>query len=422
MHTTIFIFYALLLCLAITRMQFFKDCIKPVYLVLLFIIHVSAGCIHTWIAFRYFPHHGDVWYFFQESIRMKQDLLAHPGQFLDKMIINMKGMNVVDNNQQQLLAQYAILQYVDIFLNFISFDNLYVNTLLFSFLVFTGSIALFKVFYTAYNKPLPAFCTLLLPSVLFWTSELYKDGIFYMAIGFFLYILLKPRKQIILNGILILICLYIMILSRANAIITLLPALFFFFLSQKKWFGKKVNPVVVLAAVILTAVFINYVIPGGLLIRVSERQKEFQLLTGSSKIYLPALEPTATGFLTVFPLALANGFFQPLPGAGGKSVYNLFSIELLIVWIIILYACWLLIRKKTIKLSNFDISCLLFALPGLIVIGYMIPFAGAIIRYRSIYLPFLLAPFVNVICDYPVKSFLSINNWLGRNVIVSERN
>ncbi|HXB91306.1 MAG TPA: hypothetical protein VNU72_03415, partial [Puia sp.] len=42
----------------------------------------------------------------------------------------------------------------------------------------------------------------------------------------------------------------------------------------------------------------------------------------------------------------------------------------------------------------FAMACLVFAFITLVQIGMIIPFAGAIVRYRSLALPFLLAPFL----------------------------
>ena len=420
MHAALFIFYFLLLCLAITRMRFFRGQVKPVYLVLLFGIHVAAGCIHTWIAYRFYPNHGDIWNFFEESVIYKQELLHHPLTFLSR-IFSAGWFNVTDTNQPLLDIQYQLLQYVNAFLDVVSFDNFYINTLLFSFPVFAGTMALFKVFYTAFNKPLPAFCIFLLPSVLFWTSVVYKDSLFYMAIGYFFYYLLQPGKSIWRKGFLVLLCTALMFISRANALITLLPAVLFFLLAEKQLIGKMLSLAIVIAVTLGIAIVLNMLVPGGLLHGISERQKDFQSLAGGSRIYLPTLEPNAASILSVFPVALTNGFFQPLPGAGGKSIYTAFSAELLFTWAIVLFGSLLMARKKTIRFSNFDIACLLFALPGMIIIGYMVPFAGAIIRYRSIYMVFLLAPFLNIIGSYPVAIVPSINNWLCSNVMVINR-
>ena len=193
MHLVLFIVYFYLVCLAITRMRFFTDCIRPAYLLWLFGLHVAAGRIHNWVAFHYFPAHGDIWYFFQESVEMKELLLTHPLQFFSEVLDGNK-FNITDTSQPLMDIQYKILQYLNVLFDFVSFNNFYINTLLFSFPVFAGSVALFKAFYIIFKAALPALCALLLPSVLFWTSVFHKDSIFYMSAGYFFYFLLQSGK------------------------------------------------------------------------------------------------------------------------------------------------------------------------------------------------------------------------------------
>jgi hypothetical protein len=179
-----------------------------------------------------------------------------------------------------------------------------------------------------------------------------------------------------------------------------------------------------------------------------------------------------------FPAAIRNGFFEPLPGSGGQPVYLVFSIELLLVWGVVLLAGIRALRTfrpllagthalqhpisnygefaavKTIPpphtpaspkpaptdapattppapragpapgpqpalaprrpLSAFPAACLLFALGGMLTIGFFVPFAGTIVRYRSIYLPFLLAPALHTLRQLPVIQ--PLNRWLNNKL------
>ena len=419
MHAILFILYFLLCCLAIARMRFFRGEIKPAWLIVFFSLHVTAGCVHTWVAYQFYPNHGDIWYYFTESINYKRQLLDHPGKFISHTFSSSL-FNITDPNLPLLDIQYQALQYLNAFLNIFSFDNFYINTLLFSFPVFAGTVALFKVFYVKYNKALPAFCTILLPSVLFWTSVIHKDSIFFMAIGFFLYCLSRPVKPVWRKGTLLFCCAIVMFFSRANALITFLPAILFFIFTDKKIFSKKISFAFITASIVVLTIAVNLLSHGTLLQKISEKQKDFQSLNGGSRIYLPLLEPTTKSVLSVLPVAIVNGLFQPLPGQGGQAIYAAFSAELLLVWLVILYACWLMLIKKQLRFSNFDLTCLLFSLPGLIIIGYLIPFVGAIIRYRSIYFPFLMAPFINILCSYPVAFAHAINQWLEKHVMIEK--
>jgi hypothetical protein len=414
MHIFLFILYFFVLCMVVARLHFFKRYIRTRYVILLFALHVAAGCFHNWIAFRYFPGHGDIWVFFEEGIRLRKLAIQHPASFFT--FLNHAAFNIADTQKPVLDIQYQFLQRINVILNIFSFDNIYINTLFFSLPVFAGTIALFNVFYKVYRQPLTVICSVLLPSVLFWTSVVYKDGLFYMAIGYFFYFLLLRDKSISKKVILLVLCTAIMWLSRANALATLFPAVLFLLLTEKGVPGRTAFTVT-LAAVALTIVILNGLLPAGILTAISDRQKDFQSLAGNSRIALPVLQPSVQSLLHVLPAAIINGFFQPFPGAGGKAIYIVFSAELIGYWLLILVGGWLLIRKRSIKLNNFDLACLLFAVPGMIMIGFIVPFAGAIIRYRSIYLPFLVVPFVNIISSYPAGVAKFANKWLENHLM-----
>jgi hypothetical protein len=230
---------------------------------------------------------------------------------------------------------------------------------------------------------------------------------------------------------------------------------------------------------------------------LSSKQAAFQTLTGGSRIALPLLEPTGSSFIHVFPTALFNGLFQPVPGSGGQAIYGLFSAELFFVWLLVAIGLLARLFRKgssyhpiTLASSRYfpipdpsapapaseanpsipastgpaiphpappnnfippstaptalDRSpiikpsaptgpsrplptaparslphplttfCLTLAILGLLLIGYIVPFVGAIIRYRSIYLPFLLFPFLHQLQYYRIPA--RWNQWLTSHI------
>lgn len=417
MHFILFIIYFLILCCWIKNLSFFTSALNFRFAILFFTVYVLTGCLHNWIAFRFFPNHGDIWKYFDGSVVMKKWLLAEPGEFLHHLFSNNNKFNVTDRSQPLLDIQYQVIQYIHTGFNFLSFNNLYINTLFFSFIVFAGAVALFKSFITVYNSPLPAIVCLLLPSILFWMPVVYKDGLFYMSTGFFFYFFLQSNRPVLTRFLLLLVFTLLMFSSKANTLATILPAVLFLVFIQNKLAPVKTSLLITIAVVILGLVAFNYLLPDGLLHSISNRQKEFQGLTGGSRLYLPLLEPTWKSIMVIFPVAAINGCFQPLPGVGGKIIYTAFSIELILVWAIVFYGCFLAARNKKVKFRYFDMSCLLCVLPGMIIIGYMVPFTGAIIRYRSVYLPFLLAPFINIIYNCRIPVAIAAHNWLRKYVM-----
>ncbi len=498
MHVLLFIAYSVALGYCIYRVPFFRNCgIRRRWLLLFFALHVIVGCVHTVIAFRYYPGHGDVWDFYQRSLETRQFLTTNPRQFLN------------ENSTWTYLTHNGIIV-INTILDSFSFDNLYINTLLFSFPIFLGNIALFRVFKRRFpDDNLAALSTLLLPSTLFWISCVHREGTIFALLGLFFYCLDRLlsegwEKRPAWYSLLLFVGI---VYFRPIVVSSLLPAVLVWI-----WMEKRTRPDRSPAPPSLARSPLSWLIPllllapitlifwpsfsDPLLRALSSRQKEFQALEGGSRLYLPVLEANWNSLLHVLPTALRNGFFEPLPGSGGKKIYMAFSIELLAIWAVIACAIFRrvfrigrpgagpLLKSRTdisspltgnpganspstnrsganapmpgspgansplpssvganspLTLSlrgrvptppkdplimnqmlqpispsvfppepptplpsrvqlpptfPFAVACIVFAVITLLQIGMIIPFAGAIVRYRSIALPFLLAPFL----------------------------
>jgi hypothetical protein len=172
----------------------------------------------------------------------------------------------------------------------------------------------------------------------------------------------------------------------------------------------------------------------GIIKLLSHFQGEFLQLEGHSRLYLPALDGSWNNVWPLLPVAILNGLFEPLPGSGGQRIYLAFSVELLLIWTVVLAAIPVLLdhragpssiansykafahgwrfwyrshphapsHSRVLSLpSAFSRCCLVFSLQGMLLIGAIVPFAGAIVRYRSLDLPFLLAPVLHSLTCWP---------------------
>ncbi|MDO6432136.1 hypothetical protein Q4E93_16155 [Flavitalea sp. BT771] len=437
MHILLFIIYAAVLGWIITRRPFFRD-IQPGMLLAFFALRIAAGCLHTWVAYKYYPNHGDIWLFFQDSFVTRHLLFTDFHAFW------------ADNSSLAYLP-HNLIEWTHVLFNFLSFDNFYINTLFFTFLTFGGHIALFRVFYERFgHDTLSAASMLLLPSVLFWTSCMHTEGIIYAMLGWLFYTLHRSFRTGWTTGriLLGLALTGLTIFFRPAIAIGLLPALAWWTAAEMHL--RRRTLLIAAAALILLISLLSWANPPILALiphTLSSRQQEYQSLTGNSRIPLPLLEPTWNSLWHVLPDALFNGLFQPTPGAGGQKIYLFFSLELYAIWILALLAliraashkrkapaqnsrlaaCSLKLEAQSSQLaalssklaalspqltarSSLLAACLLLALPGMLLIGYIIPFVGAIVRYRSIYLPFLLAPCMATLQASP--PFLKLKNAL----------
>jgi hypothetical protein len=390
-YSLLFIFYSFLCGYGILKIPFIrKSGIHPRVLLLFFALHVLTGCLHNIIAWRFYPQHGDIWNDFQLSFMERDRLISNFTQFL------------TDNSAWTFFSHNAII-FIQIILNLFSFDNLYINTLLFSFPIFLGNVALYRLFRRRFPAdPLTAATIFLLPSTLFWTSCIHRDGALYALLGAMLYRIDRRGKTALYAVIFFLLIIYF----RSAVAFTLVPALIGWWLAETPLSPARLSPSplslfptrrLILACACIPAVIILALsfpaLPNHLLRTFSAHQRSFQDLEGHSRLYLPAMDGTWPSLLHVLPSAIRNGLFEPLPGSGGQPIYLVFSLELMLIWAVVVAGSISTIRSRPYQ--AFLVFCVIFALTGMLLIGTLVPFAGAIIRYRSIYLPFLLAPFLH---------------------------
>jgi hypothetical protein len=125
------------------------------------------------------------------------------------------------------------------------------------------------------------------------------------------------------------------------------------------------------------------------------KQTEFISLGKAKTDYnYQILKPNLESFINYFPAASRHAFVSPYPFEFGNSSINFFSLE--VIGYFILLGCFFIYRKKSLKSSNsFVIFTITFAIAMFLIIGFTITNAGSIVRYRSIYLPFLITPLLS---------------------------
>ena len=420
MHILLFIIYSLFCIYGILKIPFIRSSgIRPAYLLLFFGLHVGTGLLHNVIAYRYYPEHGDIWNFYQWSLLARHRLIFDHALFLS------------DNDTWAHITHNGIV-WVYMILNTITFDSMIVNTLLFSFPVFLGNIALFRLFRRRFpNATLAAFTVFVLPSALFWTACIHREAVLYMLLGFLLYSFdrllthtsASPRKQYII----FLVSLFLVLYFRFSILLSLLPALAAWLAAERRWPLRRL--LMITGAALLLLLVSIFVFPNfytSVAESITARQQEFASLEGHSRLSLPVMDGTWASIAKVLPSAIRNGLFEPLPGSGGQIIYLAFSFELITIWLIIAAALLLrptppqptaprLAPSRSGALNSFLLFCAIFTLSGLIIIGATVPFAGTIVRYRSIFLPFLLAPALYRLHSIPLIGRL--DNWLSLHLL-----
>ncbi len=413
----LFIFYTILFCWMIARLKFFKESgLATRILILLFLVRVISGLANGYISLYYYPI-SDAVEFHKQGVAEYDLLFSNTWEYLTNIFqtnyTDYSGFLDSSGSFWNDLRTNIIAKMLSLF-NIFSGKNFFINTLFFNFIIFFGAIYFWKVFTKVFPKHLPAIiiCIFLLPSVLFFTSGIHRDGLIFLSLSIVIYNiqLMIERKRVLWKNIFpILIFLCLIALLRNFVFITLVPALLAWLIAER--FPKHALISFLGLYTISTVMFFcsGLLSPGlNLPRRVSSKQVEFLELAknGASAISINPLHANIGSFLTNAPQALNHTLMRPYLTEKFNFLYTPLAIEIFVYEILFLLFIFF---KSTDKLSPFICFCFFFSLSMFLVIGYTIPILGAIVRYRSIYFPLIMIPIICLTDWNKLKSTFHIN-------------
>jgi hypothetical protein len=392
------VFYMLLLAFILTRIQWLQRAgFTKKFVVVFFVAKCLAGFAYNFVALRYIPNRGDIWPFFEDGLYLYHSFLQSPTAFFETWSqgFGFNGVNVLSSDSSLARSAFEIIKTLHFLLNFLTFGSLAGNTVIFNFL----AVLCFFKFWKFLKEQLSSqgivagLIFFLLPSMFFYSSGILKEG---LVIG--LLCLLIPLSHKVITSRISFKTTAAWVLAIAILfVLKFFVALLWLFCMAVWWlmivFLQRQLLVLLVTIAVATGCFFysHHISPSlnfpGYLVK---RQQEFLALPAASALPVKVLTQTPTGFVKAIPTALNNVLFKPLPGEGGKSLYLIFSVEMILFWLGLLFI--IAKRKKQILLpqkKSMAIVLLLFALLNLLVIGFIVPNVGAIMRYRSIFFPFL---------------------------------
>lgn len=404
MFYLLFILYLILFCWLISRIQFFtKSGISTKILILLFLIRIVVSLMAGYLTVYYFPVSDSI-EFHKGGIEQYNLLFQHPYEYLinifeDTRQNNYSGFLDTSNsywNDIKTIFMYKLLSVFDVF----SGKNFFINTLFFNFLIFFGPVALYRVFVRIFPASFykVIICVFLLPSALFYSSIIHRDGIILLALSFIIYhfyFMMEQRYFSIKRILMVIFFMGILLILRSYVFITLLPALLAWVIGQ---YNRKKAFISFLGVYVISAVLFfcsGYISAKTDLPRfVSERQQAFITLaaTGASAIDSHPLHPGFRSFLHNAPEAFTHVLLRPYITEVKSFLYLPFALENILL--ILVFLLFVFFRKKKITIHPLAWFCFFFTFSIFLVTGYTVPILGAIVRYRSVYLIFLLLPLI----------------------------
>jgi hypothetical protein len=190
------VFYLVLFAWLVTKVKFFtRSGLSKPQLIILFLLKIMAGIFYGWIGTYYggLAQMYDTWVYHNQGITEYNLLFSNPNKYLTNIFHNPYGTGITDDFLKSSdsywndLKANMFIKTLSIF-NIFSFANYYVNVIIYSFVTLFGPIAIYRVMTDVFpsKKITILISAFLIPSFLYWTSGLHKEGLLFTGM---LYIL-----------------------------------------------------------------------------------------------------------------------------------------------------------------------------------------------------------------------------------------
>lgn len=476
-------------------MKFFESSgISKTILAVLFIVKIILGNILGYIYQYYYQTGGDTFVFLQDGSIMYQALFTHPAHYFQMLFcINSSAdylqpyynnMSLWHDKYNDLFNDNHVFIRLNALIRIFSFGYYKVHIVFICFLSMLGLTAIYKTFipYLENKKKELLVAVFLVPSVLFWSSGVTKEGLLFFGLGLFMYFFHKLIYEkfsfaAILGTFLTLL---LLVFLKVYVLIALLPSLL-----AISWIAKTGNKLVgikyltVYVVCLLLGISISFVFPNyNPMKMIANTQREFTDMTrggtylissryyvyiapenkndiipignnqykikqGSNYVYwknyipedtlratnskdtstytiysqsvkagssieMKLLSPDLVSSIKHIPSAFITVFVRPHLFEANSILSLCAAIENLIILVLFLACLFFLPRilKQGISHPEMFLFCLSFVFFLFILIGLTASVMGAMVRYKTPALPFLIIALL-ILCDRGFAKTLS---------------
>jgi hypothetical protein len=408
LYHLLFAAYLILFAWLITRIKFFtRSGLTSSQLIFFFLLKVMAGIFYGWIGVYYgeLAQMLDTWVYHYESLQEYQLLLRDPGEFFGSIFRNTyeggyTNFLVSKNSFWNDLKANFLIKVLALF-HFASFGNYYINVVFYSFLTLFGPVAIYRVMAHAFptSRIAVLLATFLVPSFIYWTSGLHKDGLIFLGFALMCYQLyfgLQERRFPFYRVCWLLVGFSLVLIFRNFLILVVIPALLAWVLAERMRYRPLYTYLAVYGLSLLVFFGARFLHPKlDFPEAVVLKQKEFLSLGGGSAVTVAPLQASLGSFVQNAPQAFSLSVIRPYPTDVRHLLSLAAAVEINLILLLLLVLLFL--RKKVSPPRPFLLFCLFFSFSLLMMVGYSVNILGAIVRYRSIIFPFLIVPLMAAI-------------------------
>lgn len=417
MELLLILIHGLILSFAIVRLPYFKESLLSSKVLLsAFWIKVFAGWLYGYLHLFYY-NGGDTWSFIANGQVIFNSFFDHPSYFFELIFgpINRPIPDYlfvyIDTIAGWTDWRYYSVLRVDAVIHIVAGNYYSTHVLFWAFLSFIGVIGLYRVFihYFPTKESVIAIALFCTPSIVFWTSGIHKDGLTFLCTGLLIYHFHQSlQKKFNLQRTVIIFCTAIyLVMLRPYVIGLLVPAIlswYWCFHRPQKILLKYLT--VYLLAIIATQVISSYS-PFNILTKIVDTRQHFvEESIGEADIEIDALDPTIWSLVRHAPNAFFNTCCRPHLGDVNSLRRALSMLE---TWCILLLIILAFISHTKItdqqQLALFY-AALFFSGSFYVFVGLIVDNLGAIVRYRTNALPFLLLSIIALMDVEKLKQWL----------------
>lgn len=411
------ILYTVIFWIIIRNHSFFRlEGVRNESLRWVFLLKVAAGFSLLFVYTYYYTNRStsDIYKYFDHAKIMYNALFTNPIDYFKMLFGIMNDNAYFTETYYQYMPQWfrsfesnifsdshAIIRF-NAFVMLFSFGNISVHVVIMAFLSFIGSTAMYKFFirHSKKSKMGLFFSVFLVPSALFWGSGLMKEGLIFFALGILIYEVDKiPYKLNVFRIFWILFAVLLLMHTKIFIILMIIPLL----IAHKNINSVSKQKITLLYLLIVTLFisvgYFSFKQLGNLdaFKMLAQKQNDFialaQMENAGSLIDESKLEPSFVSILSSIPKALFNGACRPIPFVDNSIIYlpNMFENLCIILAMICCFVFPNNLNRSEKSLINMS---LWFVFGVVILTGLTTPILGAIVRYKTIALPFLFSVFV----------------------------
>ena len=420
----------------ISKHSFFKNTpFSKCSLQLAFFLRMSSSLTVFYLYSEYYTvrAEADTFKYFDDSYYMSKAFWEHPVDFL-QMLLGLDCntayfhnnyfndmSNWVRSYDNGLLNDNRLVIRFNALIRIFSFGNYHVHALIFNLMAFVGSVSLGKVFYAVSKSKLKSyFSVFLIPSVIFWSSGIFKESILLFALGLFLFHFyqVSKGKGSIKSSLILLFTLGILIVMKLYVFLAFLPACVCYFISRKHENPLRVYLsgycIFILLAMSLAAFAPQY----SFIYLIVDKQRDFinlsQFFEVNSAFAMDYLEPTLWSLIKASPEAILNVFTKPWLGEVNSLLFIPPLCENVLLFVL-LVLCFSWRKKISLDQAKFILFCFAFTFLVYLIIGLTTPITGALVRYKIPAVPFIWFSFLMILNTHKFPKGLRKNKlylWL----------